>query len=250
MSGEQLLLPLNAGVDGQASKFDDRYPIDSIRTFGGGYVRYLEPGINDPPITIEQIARGLAANVRFAGQAKNPFTVAGHSAWVALVMLHDGCSQLGVLAGLLHDASEAFMRDLPTPLKHGLGLDGYLEIEKMVQHRINCALGGPFACADLLEAQQTVVPFYDTASYQREAIDGFPDSPPVSTPELDELAARLSVVKAFQTGVGVWKEFESSAAAFAALYQSIVDTAPEQFAAVQAYVQAREQLSGPLGQMV
>ena len=62
-----------------------------------------------------EIATGLAQTIRFSGQL-GLLTVAQHSVGVSLLVP----SELWVAAklGLLHDASEAYLGDVPTPLKN------------------------------------------------------------------------------------------------------------------------------------
>jgi 5'-deoxynucleotidase YfbR-like HD superfamily hydrolase len=82
----------------------------TIRTFTGQYVDVFFPDINT--ITIEDIAHGLARQCRFSGHTINYYTVAQHSIWVALRL-----PKHLQLEGLLHDASEAFCVDIPSPIK-------------------------------------------------------------------------------------------------------------------------------------
>lgn len=61
---------------------------------------------------IEDIALGLARQPRYAGQGKFFYSVAQHSVYVATQVLPDLR-----MHGLLHDAHEAYMGDIPGPLK-------------------------------------------------------------------------------------------------------------------------------------
>jgi 5'-deoxynucleotidase YfbR-like HD superfamily hydrolase len=61
---------------------------------------------------IEDIAHGLAHTCRFNGHFKFFYSVAEHSMDVA-----DHLSDEQKLLGLLHDASEAYLADLPRPIK-------------------------------------------------------------------------------------------------------------------------------------
>lgn len=60
-------------------------------------------------INILDIAKGLANKGHFAGQTPRFFSIAEHSIMVAHLS--------GNLEGLLHDASEAYLSDIVTPLK-------------------------------------------------------------------------------------------------------------------------------------
>lgn len=71
---------------------------------------YLSPETNI--WTIDDIALGLSNMCRYAGQVKKPYSIAQHSVYVSYVV-----DQNYALDGLLHDAAEAFLTDIPTPLK-------------------------------------------------------------------------------------------------------------------------------------
>lgn len=81
-----------------------------IRMQSGHYVNGITP--NPATICIEDIARGLARTIRWRGQTHWPLTVAQHSVHVSIRLPHEL-----QLAGLLHDASEAYLGDVPGPYK-------------------------------------------------------------------------------------------------------------------------------------
>ena len=67
-------------------------------------------------ITIEDVAQGTARQYRFNGLTVKPYTVAQHSVIVSRLCV----TPLAQLYGLLHDASEAYLHDIPTPIKSEL----------------------------------------------------------------------------------------------------------------------------------
>ncbi len=96
-----------------ATMHEDLYRPNTIRTAGGRHVHLLHP---DPEtIAIEDIAHGLAHTPRFGGHTRVFYSVAEHSMEVASA-LPDHLR----LQGLLHDAGEAYLCDLPSPLKAAL----------------------------------------------------------------------------------------------------------------------------------
>lgn len=91
-----------------------------ISLLNGGYFDYAEPEKSVYDIT--DVARGLSHTARFSGQTDRPYNVAQHSVIVSRMVPHEHA-----LAGLLHDAQESFMADVPSPLKRML--PGYKELE-------------------------------------------------------------------------------------------------------------------------
>lgn len=91
-------------------------------------------------IDIEDVAHALSNICRFTGHSKFHYSVAQHSVHVANCMLNAGYSPKMALTGLLHDASEAYLSDLNTPVKNCL--PEYQELEVIVQSACYNALGG------------------------------------------------------------------------------------------------------------
>lgn len=106
----------------------------SIEILGGVFIDVLNP---DPDaIHIEAIAHALAQQVRFAGHCIRPFSIAEHSINVSYVVPPEDA-----LAGLMHDATEAFLVDIPTPIKRLL--PRYYEIEENLYQVIATKYGLP-----------------------------------------------------------------------------------------------------------
>lgn len=79
-------------------------------------------------VRIGDIAHALSHLCRFAGHTKAFYSVAQHSLLVSIL-----CEPQDALWGLLHDASEAYVCDLPRPLKHTEALRAYRDLEDGVQ---------------------------------------------------------------------------------------------------------------------
>lgn len=90
----------------------------TILTYSGLSLDLLAP--RPEQIAIADIARGLSMTARFAGQTKLAYTVAEHSINVAGLLMSWRQPAEIVLAGLLHDAAEAYIGDATSPLKHAM----------------------------------------------------------------------------------------------------------------------------------
>lgn len=95
-----------------------------IRTFSGKLVDPINLTPDD--ICIEDIAHALSNQCRFSGHVRRFYSVAEHS-----VRVMKKCS-VDPLAALLHDASEAYLVDLPRPLKHHPKFEFYRDVEMTV----------------------------------------------------------------------------------------------------------------------
>lgn len=96
-----------------------------IRTFTGGKVYFFEPSKSN--IEIEDVIHPLSLLCRFNGSSLEFYSVAQHSVLVAdNVFKETGCKNTAYSA-LLHDASEAFISDIPSPFK--THFPGFKEIE-------------------------------------------------------------------------------------------------------------------------
>ena len=91
-----------------------------IVTYTGRKFYALDP--NPADIDIRDIAHGLAMTCRFGGQTQQFYSVAEHSVIVAR-----NCPENLRMAGLLHDAAEAYIGDIPKPFK--AEISNYREIE-------------------------------------------------------------------------------------------------------------------------
>lgn len=114
-------------------------------------------------ISIEDIANALSYQCRYAGHVNFHYSVLHHSLLASYVMqLYEG----DPLEGLSHDLHEAYITDLPTPIKRVLGPTWY-EFENAFQVQIYKALG-----LELDVPMSTVCKMVDYAMLAWES-DGF-----------------------------------------------------------------------------
>lgn len=120
---------------------------DWMQTHSGKMFYPTDPREED--IDIEDIAHALSHICRFAGHCNTFYSVAEHSVRVADevhrqsrgVPARDVCAL--VLHGLLHDAAEAYLVDIPRPLKMAPGLEYYRAYERTLERVIFRRFGLP-----------------------------------------------------------------------------------------------------------
>jgi len=148
---------------------------DWICTYTGERFWPLAVGVG-ATITIEDIAHALASLVRFNGHTREPYTVAQHSVLVSLL-----CDPDDALWGLLHDAAEAYMGEVVSPIK--ATLPAFERAETLLLKRIvtRFGLGWPMpwsvrqadAVLVATEARDLIPPY---GQVKREGYgDGTPD---------------------------------------------------------------------------
>lgn len=112
---------------------------DWMQTFTGRMFWPLDPRPDE--VSIVDIAHALSLQCRFGGHCKSFYSVAEHSVRVSLIVPSDL-----KLWGLLHDAAEAYLVDLPRPIKHSSTMGSeYRAIERRVMHAICEHFGLPIA---------------------------------------------------------------------------------------------------------
>lgn len=110
---------------------ENLYTPDCIRTYTGIYMNVFEPTID--MICIEDIAHALSNLCRFGGHTPEFYSVAQHSFLCASIT-----PPHLKLEALLHDASEAYLMDIPSPIKSKLS--NYRDIE----HRLMLLISEKF----------------------------------------------------------------------------------------------------------
>lgn len=124
----------------------------TILLSNGEYFDYTRPA--EAKYDIGVIAHALGNICRFTGQVSKFYSVAEHSVNVSHIVAPEHA-----LAGLMHDASEAFMVDVPKPLK--MLLPDYQAIEELVDRSVMDRFGLPYPMAPPVKAADRVALFLE-----------------------------------------------------------------------------------------
>lgn len=107
---------------------DPLYVPYKIRTFTGQYVNVFEPDLKT--LHVKDVAHALSMNARFGGHSPVFLSVAQHSIWICDYLENEGYSKRICFSGLMHDSSEAYLVDIPKPIK--LELPDYNKVEDVL----------------------------------------------------------------------------------------------------------------------
>jgi hypothetical protein len=99
----------------------------TMQTYTGALIDLQSFSPDD--VRLPDIAHALSLINRYTGHTLLPYSVAQHSVVVSQI-----CAPEHALWGLLHDASEAYLGDVASPLKHML--PQYKTLEQHVQRQI------------------------------------------------------------------------------------------------------------------
>jgi len=121
---------------------------DWIQTYTGKQFYPLDPSSEE--IDILDIAWSLSNQCRYNGHCRKFYSVAEHS---VLVSFH--VPERYALQGLLHDASEAYLLDVPKPIKHFL--KGYAKIEEKLNIVIANRFGITYPFSEEVKFADTVI---------------------------------------------------------------------------------------------
>lgn len=121
---------------------------NTMRTYSGIIVDILDPEITD--INRADIAHALSMICRFNGHTSKFYSVAEHSILVSELIVHINRHRLPLdlinleMAGLLHDATEAYLGDVIRPLKKSFVMKDYIKVEANLHDLINLKFDLPF----------------------------------------------------------------------------------------------------------
>ena len=177
----------------------------AILTHSGRMVDLLD--VKPEDIDLDDIAHALAQTCRFCGHTKRHYSVAEHSINVAR-LLPDAIK----IYGLLHDAHEAYVGDISTPLKRSLPVfrDWLANITDNIDEAIYAALGVPLPGTLIRDA----VKYADATMAVKEMQDLFDSVPPGAEPFDGLVVPRWSIDDAEIAALINWR-FRTAVAAAA-----------------------------------
>lgn len=114
---------------------------EEIETFSGAYVNTEYPKAET--IILEDVAHALSQTCRYGGHTLRFYSVAEHAVLVSRRLQELGFDKWVCLAGLHHDDAEAYLGDIPRPLKTHLG-ERYKSLSERMDRAIVAGLHLPF----------------------------------------------------------------------------------------------------------
>jgi 5'-deoxynucleotidase YfbR-like HD superfamily hydrolase len=133
-----------------------------IQTASGKHFNYAHPDLDS--IDIYDIAQALSRESRFNGHTGMFYSVAQHSMLASRIVPPEFMKE-----ALLHDASEAYMKDLPSPLK--ALLPDYKIIEARVDAAIRKRFGLPAAMSPAVKRADMILLATERRDLMRQGDD-------------------------------------------------------------------------------
>jgi hypothetical protein len=144
-----------------------------LQTFTGKLVDVLNP--TPEMVDVQDIAHALSMTCRYGGHCRDFFSVAEHSLLVEELGMNGVTTQLK-LGLLLHDAAEAYIGDIVTPVKKAIdpgdprpGGFGEMSLERL-EKRWLLAIGEAFGLGSLLAEPSDLVKHADSRALAIEVV--------------------------------------------------------------------------------
>lgn len=129
-----------------------------LATWTGKRIDYLNPAPDQ--IEIEDIATALSRESRFAGHSMHFYSVAQHSVLCSSIVPDELA-----LEALLHDAAEAYLKDIPSPLKR------LLPDYKLIEARFDSVIRKVFGLPETHSAEVKIADQVILLTEMRDLLD-------------------------------------------------------------------------------
>lgn len=136
-----------------------------IKTYTGLDIQFKPFNFNAENVNIVDIAHALSNKCRFSGHVPQFYSVAQHSVLVSEQITDRDLA----LYGLLHDASEAYLPDVPTPLKYLPEMEWFRDLEKVFQSTIMKKFGLPVEEPSIVKLHDKRALYTEKRDLMREA---------------------------------------------------------------------------------
>jgi len=133
-----------------------------MQTYTGRVYWPIDPRPSE--VCIEDIAHHLSMLCRYTGACRQFYSIAEHSWHVSRMVPEEDA-----LAGLLHDAPEAYTNDINRPLKRSPGMEGYRAIERLNHEAIFFRFGLPPTIPHSVERADGDILFHEQAALMPSA---------------------------------------------------------------------------------
>jgi len=134
------------------------YAGDKIRTYSGKYIDVFN--LKEGDIDIKDIVVSLSRAPRYGGHMKKQISVLRHTLHVISFLKDDK----NILGALLHDASEAYLCDMPKPIKDRL--PEYQKLEHSVMLAISAKYGFEYPLNDDVKNADRAALEYEFISFK------------------------------------------------------------------------------------
>ena len=166
--------------------------VGKIKTYTGNWVDLINPSAAD--ISIFDIAHALSCEARFNGHTREFYSVAQHSVFVSR-----NVPPGHALEALLHDAAEAYLKDMPKPLK--MLLPSYQKLEQRMDSVIRAKYGlPPTMSREVADADDLAL---GVESFELTCLGQARADSPLDAPLLPSGAERLFLRRCGELGVDV-----------------------------------------------
>lgn len=119
-------------------------------------------------INIGDIATALSRIPRFNGHTIRPYPVAAHSLWVSRAILKETGDVMHALGGLMHDAHEAYVGDMATPVQQYVFGSGWPSRWKIVTEELDHCIADALALPHWWRTSGEVVAHFDRLALRAE----------------------------------------------------------------------------------